>query len=47
MVDIIAEYLTLINHINTGDKMWVYEYDFETVQQSSEWLEVPKKCMEI
>lgn len=28
---------TDIQHIITGDETWVYEYDVETAQQSSEW----------
>ena len=28
---------TFIKRIITGDEMWVYEYDVETAQQSSEW----------
>ena len=32
----IADDPTLIKRIISGDKMWVYEYDVETAQQSSE-----------
>ena len=33
----VADDPTFIRCIITGDKMWVYEYDVETAQQSSEW----------
>ena len=36
-LDNIAEDPTFIKRIITGDETWVYEYDVETVQQSSEW----------
>ena len=28
---------TSIEHIFTGDKTWVYEFDMQTGQQLSEW----------
>ena len=33
----VANDLTFIKRIITGDETWVYEYDVETAQQSSEW----------
>ena len=37
LFDNIAEEPTFIKRINTDDESWVYEYDFKTVQQYSEW----------
>ena len=41
---------TYIQHITTDDETWVYEYDVETAQQSSEWRlpnePKPKKPLE-
>ena len=33
----VADDPTFIKRIITGDVTWVYEYDIETAQQSSEW----------
>ncbi|XP_037947666.1 histone-lysine N-methyltransferase SETMAR-like [Teleopsis dalmanni] len=33
-----SEDTTFIQRIITGDKMWVYEYDIDTNEQSTDWL---------
>ena len=37
MLNSIGEDASFIKRNITGDETWVYEYDVETVQQSSEW----------
>ncbi|XP_028047733.1 protein GVQW3-like [Monomorium pharaonis] len=37
MISEVTDDPTMMKRIITGDKTWVYEYDVETSQQSSEW----------
>ena len=42
MLDNVAEDPLFITRFITGNETWVYKYDFEIVQECSEWLKPEK-----